>query len=89
MRRWDIIASFDGLFIFVYDRINRQAHRITSKSSEIFGSKSSLACLMAEQLQKQLDVYLKSLSNAKNIVDAWEKRKLEIKREMDEFQLQP
>ena len=44
---------------------------------------------MAEQLQKQLDVYLKSLSNAKNIVDAWEKRKLKIKREMDEFQLKP
>jgi len=27
---------------------------------------------MAEQLQIQLDVYLKSLSNAKNVVDAWE-----------------
>ena len=89
MRRWDINANFDGLFTFVYDRINRQAHRITSKNSEFFGSKSSLACLMAEQLQKQLDVYLKSLSNAKNIVDAWEKRKLKIKREMDEFQLKP
>jgi hypothetical protein len=44
---------------------------------------------MAEQLQKQLNVYLNSLSNAKNIVDAWEKRKLKIKREMDEFQLKP
>jgi hypothetical protein len=42
---------------------------------------------MAEQLQKQLDGYLKSLSNAKNVVDAWEKRKLEIKRDMDGFQL--
>jgi hypothetical protein len=37
---------------------------------------------MAEQLQKKLDGYLESLSNAKNVVDAWERRKLEIKREM-------
>jgi hypothetical protein len=43
--------------------------------------------LMAEQLQKQLDGYLKSLSNATNVVDAWEKRRIEVKREMDSFNL--
>ena len=82
MGRWDIIANFDDLFIFVPS----PSHNF-QKCSEIFGSKSSSACLMAEQLQKQLDGYLKSLSNDKNVVDAWENRKLEIKREMDEFQL--
>ena len=29
-------CQFDGLFTFVYDRINRQAHRITSKELGIF-----------------------------------------------------
>jgi hypothetical protein len=40
---------------------------------------------MTEKLQKRLNDYLESLSNANRIIDAWEMRKFEIQLELDDL----
>ena len=47
---------------------------------------TSFPSLMAEQLQRQLDSYLKSVDLVKEVILSWEKRKAEIRQEMGQVE---
>ena len=68
------------------DDQNPKSHTEKDDEEEKAGDANLNKALMAEQLQRQLDSYLKSVDLVKEVILSWEKRKAEIRQEMGQVE---